>query len=484
MAHLDGPTLVSPQFRKLSDDQLTRIRGASLEILERTGVQLHLPEAVELLRTAGAQVLDDGWVRIPSRLVEWAVSVAPKSISWANRSGAAVMTLAGRNVSYGPGSDCPNVIDLRTGERRPGRLEDIAQAAHVLDALPNIDFLMSFCIPSDRPPEIADRHQMQALLTNSVKPVLFVAIDLDGCADAVEMAEIVAGGADALRRSPHAACYINVTSPLQHNAESLRKLLFMTAKGLPTTYNPVVLRGTNGPVTLAGATALAYAGELAGLVIGQLNREGAPMILAGGTNDLFDMRTTQDVYAAPENRVLCVEVAHHDDLPVFGLGGCSDSQALDEQAMAEISLSLLTETMAGSHLIHDVGYLAGGMTNSIESIVMADEVIDWLRRFMQGVEVSAETLALDVIDEYGPRDDFLSSPHTRAHFREDWYPKLISRDRWETWSAAGSPTFRARARDRALHLLDTHQPEPLPADVARALQGVIDRAAEKHLSGR
>jgi trimethylamine--corrinoid protein Co-methyltransferase len=255
----------------------------------------------------------------------------------------------------------------------------------------------------------------------------------------------------------------------------------MTGKGLPTTYNPVVLRGTNGPVTLAGATAFAYAGELAGLVIGQLNREGAPMILAGGTNDMLDMRTTQDVYAAPENRVLCVELAHYYNLPIFGLGGCSDSQVPDEQALAEISLSLLTETLAGSHLIHDVGYLASGMTNSLESIVMADEIINWIKRFMQGVQVNAETLALDVIDECGPKGDFLSSPHTRAHFREDWYPKLVQRDRWESWSAAGSQTFRQRARNRALKLLNDHQPEPLPDDVAKAIQGVVDRAAQKYL---
>jgi len=242
-----------------------------------------------------------------------------------------------------------------------------------------------------------------------------------------------------------------------------------------------VLRGTNGPVTLAGATAFAYAGELAGLVIGQLNCEGAPMILAGGTNDMLDMRTTQDVYAAPENRVLCVELAHYRSMPIFGLGGCSDSQVPDEQAVAEISLSLLTETLAGSHLIHDVGYLASGMTNSLESIVMADEIINWIRRFTQGVQVNAETLALDVIDECGPKGDFLSSPHTRAHFREDWYPKLIERQRWENWSAAGSRTLRQRAKDQVLKLLETHQPEPLPEDVAKAVQGVINRAAEKYL---
>jgi trimethylamine--corrinoid protein Co-methyltransferase len=295
------------------------------------------------------------------------------------------------------------------------------------------------------------------------------------------MAEIVTGGADALRRNPLCACYINVTSPIQHNAESLQKLLFMAEKGLPTTYNPVVLRGTNGPVTQAGAVAFGNAGELAGLVIAQLKREGAPIILTGGTQDMLDMRTTQDVYAAPENRVLCVEMAHYYNMPIFGLGGCSDSQLPDEQALAEISLSLLTETLAGSHLIHDVGYLAGGMTNSLESVVMADEVIHWIRRFTQGVEVSRETLALDVTHEFGPKGDFLSSPHTRAHFRQDWYPKLIERQRWENWSAAGGKTFRQRARERALKVLETHQPEPLPEDMAKAIQGVVDRAAEKYL---
>ena len=472
---------LAPYFRKLSDDQLAQMHAASLEILERTGVQLHLPEAIDLLRKAGGHVLDDGWVRIPSHLVEWALRTAPKRITWANRHGQRVMALQGRNVYYGCGSDCPNVIDVRTGEHRAGTLSDVVEAARVLDALPNIDFLMSFCMASDVPQVIADRYQMQALLSNSVKPILFVTTDFPGCVDCVEMAEIVAGGADALLRNPICACYINVTSPIQHNAESLQKLLFMAEKGLPTTYNPVVLRGTNGPVTHAGAVAFGNAGELAGLVIAQLKREGAPIILTGGTQDMLDMRTTQDVYAAPENRVLCVEMAHYYNMPIFGLGGCSDSQLPDEQALAEISLSLLTETLAGSHLIHDVGYLAGGMTNSLESVVMADEVIHWIRRFTQGVEVSRETLALDVIHEFGPKGDFLSSPHTRAHFREDWYPKLIERQRRENWSAAGGKTFRQRARERALKVLETHQPEPLPGDMAKAIQGVVDRAAEKYL---
>lgn len=472
---------LSPFFRKLSDDQLARIHAASLEILERTGVQLHHPRARDLLRRAGAAVDEDGWTRIPAQRVEWALRAAPKRIAWANRHGQRVMLLEGRNVYYGPGSDCPNVIDVRTGERRPGTLADIVEAARVLDALPNIHFLMSFCMASDRPQAIADRYQMQALLANSTKPILFVTTDFPGCMDCVAMAEIVAGGADALRRNPICACYINVTSPLVHNTESLDKLLFMAEKGLPTTYNPVVLRGANGPITPAGAAALANAGELAGLVIAQLVNEGAPIILSGGTQDMLDMRTTGDIYAAPENRVLCVEMAHYYNMPIFGLGGCSDSQLPDEQALMEIALTLLTETLAGSHLIHDVGYLASGMVNSLESVVMADELINWVNRFMQGIEVSAETLALDVIARAGPTNAFMQDEHTRAHYREDWYPKLVERRNFEAWSAAGGKTFRQRARERALKLLETHRPEPLPDDMAAAIQQIIDRAAARYV---
>ena len=465
----------APRFQKLSQDQLERIHFASLEILERTGVRLHLPEAVELLKEAGADIGEGGRVRIPSHLVDWALSVAPKRVVLANRNGKREMPLERNNVFYGPGSDCPNVIDIHTGERRSGVLQDIIDSARVCDALPNIDFLMSFTIASDLPQAHADLYQMQAMLSNSTKPILFVTTEFDGTVKAVEMAEIVAGGADALRRNPICALYINVTAPLVHNEEALQKLLFMAEKGLPTTYTPVVLRGATGPITPAGAVAYANAGELAGLVLAQLKRQGAPIILSGGTQDMLDMRSTLDIYASPQNRVLCVEMAHYYGLPIFGLGGASDSKLPDEQAAAEVAFSLLTETMAGAHLIHDVGYLEGGMTNSLEMIVMADEMIRWVKEFMRGEVVDEETLALDWIDKVGLDGDFLGLKHTRNHYQEDWYPNLFNRTNYANWAEQGKKTLRERAREEVKRLLAEHQPEPLPKDIAEAIQGVIDR---------
>jgi trimethylamine--corrinoid protein Co-methyltransferase len=467
-------SLQAPKFQKLSADQLARIHAASLEILERTGVRLHLPEAVELLKNAGADITEGNRVRIPSSLVEWALNVAPKRIVLANRQGERVMPLERNNVFYGPGSDCPNVIDIHTGERRAGTLQDIVNGIRVCDALSNIDFLMSLNLASDIPQAHADLYQMQAMLSNSTKPILFVTTEFEGCVKAVEMAEIVAGGADALRRNPLCALYINVTAPLVHNEEALQKLLFMAEKGLPTTYTPVVLRGANGPITPVGAVAYANAGELAGLLLAQLKCQGAPVILSGGTQDMLDMRTMLDIYAAPPNRVLCVEMAHYYGLPIFGLGGASDSKVPDQQAAAEIAFSLLTETLAGTHLIHDVGYLEGGMTNSLEMIVMADELIQWVKEFMRGEIVNEETLALDWIDQVGPGGDFLALDHTRNHFREDWYPTLFDRKNYTDWAVEGRLTLRDRAREKVTQLLREYQPEPLPKDLAEAIQAIID----------
>ena len=464
------------QFRKLSDDKLDRIHAASLEILERTGVRLFEKQALELLKSKGVTVEDGNRVRISSQLVEWALSTAPKSTVLYDRHGKEAMKLEGNAIFYGTGSDCPNVIDLHNGERRPGTLQDVVDATTVCDALPNIDFLMSFCIANDLDPITYDRHQMQAMLMHSIKPILFVTLDFAGCLDAVKMAEAVVGGAGVLQSKPLCACYINVSSALRHNEEALQKLLFMAEKGLPTTYTPVVLRGATGPITAAGAIALANAGELAGLVISQIKREGTPVILTGGVNDMLEMRTAIDCYSDPTNRVMLVEMAHRYGLPIFGLTGCSNSKLPDEQAAAEAALSILLESLAGAQMAHDVGYLDSGMTNSIEQIIICDEIIAYTKHFRKEVEVNEETLALDVINKIGPDGDFISSKHTQKHFREDWYPKLFERRNYDGWKKAGGKTLRQRAQEKALDILEHHTPEPLALDVQNTLAQIVAEA--------
>ncbi len=457
----------------LGPEQQQRLHEASLEILERVGACLLDPQAVELLRKAGARIAEGGRVHIPPQRVEWALSSAPKSILLYDREGRPALPLREGRVFFGPGSDCLYILDHRNGRRRQATLRDVEEAALLADGLPNVDFLMSAFLPSDVPPQRANQAQMLAMLEHSAKPILFVTNQLEACQEIVQAAEALAGGAKELADQPFCGCYINVTAPLRHNAESLQKLLFLAGKGLPATYTPMVLRGVSGPVTGAGATALANAGELVGLVLAQLAREGAPIIHSGGYGDVFDMRTLVGAYAGPESYGSRSSLAAYYGLPSFGLGGASDSKLPDEQAAAEAALTLLAESLAGVNLVHDLGYLESGKSGSLPMLAICDELAGWVRRFQRGIEVNEETLALETISELGPEGDYLSSEHTVQHFRELWMPAMFDRNHFEGWSAAGGRSLGERARERVEGILETHKPAPLGPEARRKIQDIL-----------
>ncbi|MCJ7643425.1 MAG: trimethylamine methyltransferase family protein, partial [Candidatus Aminicenantes bacterium] len=385
---------------------------AALDILERVGARLDLQDAVTLFKSAGARVTDDNLVHIPSSLVERALSVAPRRVILYDRHGHPVMPVEGHRCFYGPGSDCLNIIDHRDGTRREPRLKDIEDGVTLCDSLSNIDFVMSMVLPRDVDTALADRFQMEAMLSFTTKPIVYVTYELGGCLDAVEMAETVAGGAEALRKKPMAACYINVVSGLRHNKEALEKLLFLASKNLPLLYIPASTAGITSPVTPAGSVVLDYAGVLVGLVLSQLKREGAPVIVTGmPPGGTFDMRTLVTSYCEPE-RTIAQAVSHFYGLPMFSIAGASESKTVDLQAAAEAALSLVVESLAGGNIIHDLGYLESGLTFSFIQLALCDEIVSWIKGFMKGFEVSDETMALDVIAEMGPDGQYLSTRHT------------------------------------------------------------------------
>jgi len=268
-------------FPRLSEKQCRRIYEASLEILERVGVRLHLEEAVQLLRKAGAQVTDNNLVCLSSKIVEKSLQTAPKEVILYDRNGHPAMPVGDYRCFYGAGSDCLNIMDHRSGERRKPILKDLVEGVTLCDALEHIDYAMSMVLPSDIDRTLTDRYQMEAMLSYTTKPIIYVTYEIEGCRDAVEMAEVVMGGADALKKKPTIACYINAVSGLRHNKEALEKLLFLASKNLPAIYIPCSTAAITSPVTPAGSVALDYAGVLVGVVLSQLKQEGAPVIVPG-----------------------------------------------------------------------------------------------------------------------------------------------------------------------------------------------------------
>ncbi len=471
---------VTPGIRLLSEDQKVEIHSATLELLRRTGVDVLVPEVRELLKKAGCWI-DGERVRIPSQLIEWAIRSAPSRVVLCDRNGNPAMELEGRKGYYGTGSDTPFVIDAYTGERRQAVLGDIANIAKLVDALPNIDFLMCMGIASDVTDKISDLYHFREMVTNTTKPIIYTAWDRQNLEDIVEMAEAVAGGADALQRNPFMALYSEPISPLTHAEESCQKLLFLAEKGLPVVYTPGMMIGATAPVTIAGALVQANAEALSGLLITQLARAGTPFIGAGGI--LFmDMTKGLISYAAPEFMLAMTafsEMNHFYKLPIFSFSGCTDAKVFDQQAAAEGAIWMMVTALGGGNLIHDVGYIESGMTASYDHLVAMDEVAGLVKRFMSGIEISAETMALDAIDDVGPGGHFLEHEHTYKHFRRNWVPKLFDRASRDDWEMDGSLTMGQRANAKVRHIFETHEPAPAKTEITQILNNVIRRAEER-----
>jgi len=469
-----GDTDFSVPINRFSQEKCEKIHAASLEILDRIGARLHLEEAIQLLKKAGAKISDSNLVRIPSHLVEKAMETVPKKTVLSDRHKRSAIHLGDHNCYYGPGSDCLNIIDHRNGIRRKPLLKDVVEGAILSDSLANIDFVMSMVLPSDVNQSTADRFQMEAMLNHTTKPIIFVSYDFSGCLDCVEMAEAVMGGAEALRKNPLVACYINVPTGVLHNKDSLQKLLFLAEKNIPFLYIPSSTEGVSSPITTAGAVALDYAGVLVGLVLSQLKQEGALVVVPGMPPGPLDMRTTINPYCDPEQGIM-QSMSKFYGLPMFSLGGASDSKIVDQQAAAEASLSLLFETLTGSDLIHDLGYLESGLTFSFSHFVICDEIVNWIKAFTKDVKVTEETLALDVIEEVGPEGNYLVTEHTLKHFKERWYPNLFERDTYDSWFGEGAKTLVERAADKVDRILSEYEPESLPSKIKEKLKGIVHR---------
>lgn len=466
-------------YRMFTDAQLDEIHLASLEILRRTGVRVHEAESLALLRDAGCIVTDASLVRFPPAVIENAIADAPSRVVLCNRTGEPHVYLEGHRVYFGTGSDLPNTLDLETGERRLSVLSDVGNAARLADSLPNLDFVMSMALPSDVPVQTSDRRSFLTMAENTVKPLVFTAWDETGLADIIAMAEAVAGGPDELTLAPFLLAYLEPTSPLQHTEVVLRKVLMMADHGLPFVYAPGPLDGATAPVTPAGALAMANAEVLSGITIAQLRRRGAPVVWGSGSGPL-DMRTMVATYASPEFMLHCMamaEMAHYYyHKPVWGFVGCSESKLPDIQAGIESALWILWTALSGANLVHDTGYIESGLTASCEMMVVCDEIIGFVRRLMHGIDITPETLALDVIDQVGPGGNYITAPHTLQNFRQVWYPRVLDRHNYSGWMEAGQPTAIKTTREIARDVIAHHQPVPLPPATLETLNAIVAEA--------
>jgi trimethylamine--corrinoid protein Co-methyltransferase len=468
----------SPQFAVLSERQKSDIHSAALEVLRRTGLRFHHAEAVSMLKKAGAFVSDGNLVKFPERLVKQALASAPGRVMMCDRDGRPAMDLEGYNVYYGAGSDCLNLLDPYTGEHRKFVTADLINAYRLIDALPNIHFLMSVGIPTDVDPALTYDVQMALMLEHSTKPIVFVTNDKASCRRAIDMAAAVAGGHEALREQQHILLYSEPSSPLRQSETAIDKLLMMADYELPVVHSPGPQMGAVVPITMAGGLALSVAEILSSLVVHQLRRPGAPFIFGAGLHHM-DMSSMQICYASPEfqlTKAAVAEMGRWYGLPNWGYAGCSDAKIMDEQAAVEATLSVIMTALGGSNLVHDVGYMESGLTASLEMFVLTDELAAMANHLLKGIEVTDDTLLLDEIHEVGPGGSYLGTAQTVKRFREFWFPTLLDRKIRSQWLDAGGTTLGQRLNAKVKKILEKHQPKPLAPEKKQKLQEIVTSA--------
>ena len=460
----------------LREEQKQRIYDTALGILADIGMVVLHEEGEQVMLEGGCTKDEDGLVHVPAALVEQARESVPRSFVVYDRAGEPAMDLGGLRSYFGNGSDVMHLHDLETGERRLGRLEDVSEAARLCDALPDIDFVMSGAYPDGMEAQEAYPRQFRAMIAATGKPLVMTAGGVETVEPMWRMACEVRGGADALREKPYFVMYNQPVTPLKHPFETVDKLLFCADKGVPSTYCPSPVAGGTAPITTAGQITLGLAEALFGLVMHQLRAPGAPFVIGQGPNTL-DMGTSQSSYNSPEfiRAYACeVEMAKWLDIPNWGFSGHTDAQVVDAQAGMEADEITKLSMQLGANLNHDVGYMDFGLSGSLAEVVLVAEFIARDRRLLAELEVSDETLAVDVLKAVGPGGDFLGQRHTRRNLRSNqWRGQVLNRASYDRWYEGGATDATEKARLKAIELLATHEVAPLPAGLAERLDAVV-----------
>lgn len=473
------------QLAVLSQDEIESIHAATLELLERAGVRVRERRALQLLRDAGAADLaDDGRIRIPESLVMEAVRAIPKRWTWHAREASKSFRVGeGGRTRLGPGSSCTVLVDYATGRARLPTEQDGDQLVRLMDALEFVDINytpVSFGASSE-----AEGYREVATLVrdlqNTSKVMVGPSFDGTMARDGLEVASLLAGGEEALRKRPMIAGYCDPISPLTHDRMMTETLLEYASWGQPVFLMCLDLAGASSPARLAGTLVQQNAEILSGALIAYLVNRTAPVVY-GCVSGTMDMRTGNAAVGGPEAGLLgvaSVQLAHSYGLPCSALGQ-SDSKIHDIQAAAEKATTLLASMLAGADFVDlFFGSYRGFNATSPEQVIIDHEIAGYAHRYAKGIRVDEGSLSLPLIETVGPGGDFLKGPRalrdTMAGMREEWYlPSLFDREPVQGEGTA-PPSLLDAAHARVRDILAEHEPAPLDPGVLDGARRILDR---------
>ncbi len=474
---------IQPKFhlQVLSADQLQAIKSATLHLLEQVGVRFPSEKALAVFAEHGARVdLDSQIVRLPPELVTEAMSHAPRSYLLSGRAEGGDLVLDGTSTYFGTDGCGTLTVDFETGKQRPSCKEDVARMARVADYLSSVAFYWPMVSAQDYG-RLAPLHELDASFNNTVKHVQTETVMGEKPAQyAVRMGEVIAGDRQKMRARPPFSVLICTIAPLAQDKEGIEAGMVYAEAGIPVGFMAMPTLGSTAPATPGGALVVGNAEVVSAMVLMQLVAPGAPVfhsLLAS----LMDPRSADYIVSIPQ-KYLCntaaVQMAHDWGVPTLaGAFGMDSSEPATWQLGRDSVYTTLMVPLAGAEIVTGGGMLRASTLLVPEQIIFDDEIYHTHRVLAEGVDTSAEGLALDVTAAVGPGGHFLAQQHTRRHVRDIWIPGL-SHPR-SSLDGTVVPDIRRRARARLDRILAEHEPQPLDEAVRAELRAILDVAGRE-----
>ena len=449
-------------FRCLSRDALDSIRHATMEILENTGVAIKNEHVRDLLEDSGCTV-EDRQVKIPSSLVKESIGKAPSSFDLYSREGNESYSIGSDNVVFNPGSSAVYFKDRKTREIRKGTLNDCIELTKVVENLQHLKAQSTALVPSDVPDNLSGLYRLYIILKHSVKPIITGAFRKEDVVNMKLLLESSVGGSEELVQKPQAIFDCCPTSPLSWDDTAAQHLADCCAYGLPVAIIPAPLIGATSPITIQGTLVQTNAEILSGVVISQLTNPGAPIVY-GGAPGSFDMRYGTPRFSSVEAMLTAcasTEIGKHYGLPTQSYLGTSDAKVEDSQSGFESGSGLIFGALSKINIISGPGMLAQLNCQSLEKLVIDNELCGSAYRFSRGFDFESIEVVAELIAKVGSNGDYLGQKHTSKKLRSEHFmpSDVIDRLTKDSWIQSGSKSILDRAKLRVEKLLQEYSSE-------------------------
>ena len=460
----------------LTNDDVEQIHQSSLEILWERGMRLKHEHALELLDAAGAKI-DHGshMVRFPPDLVERCIETTPGGFTIGGRLNKDVRIGMDSPIAARSTSGAEGYIGLKSREYHMGTTADLIEWTRILDNMQHVDICAGF-YPLDVPSHTRDVFTVKTMLENTVKPIFLNPYDVDSFQAIIDMAIAIRGSESALKERPIVSILTSATAPGSIIEYCVDQIILAGQYGVPVEVNTGVVMGGTSPVTIAGCILQSNVEILSLVVISQLANPGTPLIHRNITMAM-DMTSGTGLMGAMECGIAQAAVAQliktKYQIPVSSNGPMTDAKISDGQSQIERSILTILSGLTGTDLLLAPGYLEALYTVDPVQLVIDDEIIGCLKRILRGIDVNETTLAKDIILGTLPGGNYLTQMHTLENFRSEYHlPKIFNRDARGIWTEAGAKDLNQRAQERALHILETCQLEPLASEIQHELDTI------------